>query len=70
MEMTGCSSPASIAELQGKFARAWFDRMTSSFIMMGTMVLTAQAAATMPIQETYLLNPGLSRVLPGSLPLS
>jgi len=56
MEMTGCSSPVSIAELQGKFARAWFDRMTSSFIMMGTMVLTAQAAAMMPIQETVFAN--------------
>jgi hypothetical protein len=56
MEMTGCSSPASFAELQGKFARAWFDRMTSSFIMMGTMALTAQAAAMMPIQETVFAN--------------
>jgi hypothetical protein len=56
MEMTGCSSPASIADLHGKFARAWFDRMTSSFIMMGTMVLTAQAAAMMPIQETVFAN--------------
>jgi O-methyltransferase involved in polyketide biosynthesis len=56
MEMSGCSCPASFAELQGKLARAWFDRMTSSFIMMGTIVLTAQAAAMMPIQETVLAN--------------
>jgi O-methyltransferase involved in polyketide biosynthesis len=56
MEMTGCSCPASFAELQGKFARAWFDRMTSSFIMIGTMVLTAQAAAMMPNQETVFAN--------------
>jgi hypothetical protein len=56
MEMTGCSSPASIADLQGKFARAWFDRMTSSFIKMGTMVLSAQAAAMIPIQETVFAN--------------
>jgi O-methyltransferase involved in polyketide biosynthesis len=56
MEMAGCSRPASFAELQGKFARAWFDRMTSRFIMMGTMVLTAQAAAMMPIQETVFAN--------------
>jgi hypothetical protein len=44
------------AELQAKFARAWLDRMTSSFIMMGTMVLSAQAAAMMPIQETVFAN--------------
>jgi O-methyltransferase involved in polyketide biosynthesis len=56
MEMTGCSGPASFAELQGKFARAWFDRMTSRFISMGTMILTAQAAAMMPIQETVFAN--------------
>jgi hypothetical protein len=56
MQMTGCSSPASFAELQGKFARAWLDRMTAGFIMMGTMVLTAQAAAMMPIQKTVFAN--------------
>jgi Phasin protein len=56
MEMTGCSCPASFAELQGKFARAWFARVTSSFIMMGTIIVTAQAAAMMPIQETVFAN--------------
>jgi O-methyltransferase involved in polyketide biosynthesis len=56
MDMTGCSSPASFAALQGKFARAWFDRVASSFIMMGTMVLSAQAAVMMPIQETVFAN--------------
>jgi hypothetical protein len=56
MEMTACSCPGSFAELQGKFARAWFNRRTSSFIMMGTMVLTARAAAMMPIQETVFAN--------------
>jgi hypothetical protein len=56
MEMTGCSCLASFGELQGKFARAWLDRITSSFIMMGTMVLSAQAAAMMPIQETVFAN--------------
>jgi O-methyltransferase involved in polyketide biosynthesis len=55
-EMTACSCPTSLAELQGKLARAWFDRMTSSFIMMGTMVLNAQAAAMMPIQDTVFAN--------------
>jgi hypothetical protein len=56
MEMTDCTCPASFAELQGRFARAWFDRMTSSLIMMGTMALTAQAAAVTPIQETVFAN--------------
>jgi O-methyltransferase involved in polyketide biosynthesis len=56
MEMTACSCPASFAVLQGKFARAWFNRITSSFITMGIMVLAAQAAAMTPIQETVLAN--------------
>jgi hypothetical protein len=56
MEMTACSCPASFVELQGKFARAWFNRRTSSFIMMGTMMLTARATAMMPIQETVFAN--------------
>jgi O-methyltransferase involved in polyketide biosynthesis len=56
MEMTGCSCPVSLAAFQGKFARAWFNRMTSGFISMGIMVLNAQAAAMIPIQETVLAN--------------
>jgi O-methyltransferase involved in polyketide biosynthesis len=56
MEMTACTGPASFAELQGKFARAWFNRITSGFITMGIMVLAAQAAAMTPIQETVLGN--------------
>jgi monomeric isocitrate dehydrogenase len=56
MEMTSCSRPVSFAELQGKFVRAWFSPMTSSFITMGITVLTAQAAAMMPIQETVFAN--------------
>jgi O-methyltransferase involved in polyketide biosynthesis len=57
IEMTSCSCPASFAEFfQGKFARAWFNRMTSSFITMGIVALTAQAAAMMPIQETVFAN--------------
>jgi hypothetical protein len=56
MEMTGCSCPASFAELQGKFARTWFNRMTSSFITMGIMVRTARAAAISPIQKTVFAN--------------
>jgi Phasin protein len=55
-EMTACFCPTSLAELQGKLARAWFDRMTSSLIMMGTMMLNAQAAAMMPIQDTVFAN--------------
>ncbi len=56
MEMTACSCPVSFAEWQGKFARAWFNRMSSSFIAMGIMVLAAQGAAMTPIQETVLAN--------------
>jgi hypothetical protein len=38
------------------FEGAWFNRMTSSFITMGIIVLTARAAAMMPIRETVFAN--------------
>jgi hypothetical protein len=56
IEMTGCSSPVALAEAQGRFARAWFDRVTSSFITMGLLALTTQAAAMAPIRQTVVAN--------------
>ncbi len=56
IEMTSCSSPAALAEAQGRFVRAWFDRVTSSFITMGMLALNAQAAAMAPIRHTVIAN--------------
>jgi hypothetical protein len=56
MELTGCSTPELFAKWQGNFAHAWFNRMTSSFIMMGILALTAQSAAMSPIQQTVFAN--------------
>jgi O-methyltransferase involved in polyketide biosynthesis len=56
IEMTGCSGPAAWAEAQGRFARAWLSRATSSLDTMGMLVLTAQAAAMAPIRQTVVAN--------------
>jgi len=56
MEMTVCSNPASLAEAQGRFAHAWFDRAAANFITMGRLALTVQVAAMAPIQQTVLAN--------------
>lgn len=56
LEMTGCRSPAALAEAQGRFARAWFSRVTSSWIEMGIRAFEAQSAAMAPIRQTVLAN--------------
>jgi O-methyltransferase involved in polyketide biosynthesis len=56
IEMTGCSSPAAWAEAQSRFARAWLSRATSSLNTMGMLMLTAQAAAMVPIRQTVTAN--------------
>ena len=56
MEMTGCFSPAALAEAQSRFARAWFTRATSRWIAMGNRVFEAQAAAMAPIRQTVVAN--------------
>lgn len=56
IEVTGFSGPAAWAEAQGRFARAWLSRATSSFNTMGMLVLTAQAAAMAPILQTVSAN--------------
>jgi hypothetical protein len=54
--MTGCASPAALAEEQGRFVRAWFSRSTSSFLTMGMLALNAQAAAMAPIRQAVVAN--------------
>jgi hypothetical protein len=54
--MAGCSSPAALAEAQGRFALAWFERAASTFIAMGMLALNAQDAAMAPIRQTVTAN--------------
>ena len=56
IEMAGCSSPATLAKAQSRFARAWFSRAASSCIALGMLALTAQAAAMAPIRQTVVAN--------------
>jgi O-methyltransferase involved in polyketide biosynthesis len=56
MEIAECASPAAFAEAQGRFALACFSRAASSFIKLGMLALTAQAAAMAPIHATVVAN--------------
>jgi hypothetical protein len=56
IEMTGCSSPAALAEAQSRFVRAWLTRATSNWITIGIQVFEAQAAAMAPIRQTVVAN--------------
>jgi hypothetical protein len=54
--MAGCSSPAALAAVQGRFALAWFGRAASNFIAMAMLTLSAQDAAMAPIRQTVGAN--------------
>jgi O-methyltransferase involved in polyketide biosynthesis len=54
--MTGCSSPAALAQVQSTFARAWLARAASSWIAMGIWAFGAQSAAMAPIRQTVVAN--------------
>jgi O-methyltransferase involved in polyketide biosynthesis len=56
IDMTGCSSPATLVEAQSRFARAWFSRAASSFIALGGLALASQAATMAPIRRTVVAN--------------
>jgi hypothetical protein len=54
--MTGCSSPVTLVQAQGRFTLEWFNRAVSDFIAMGMLALGAQEAAMLPIQQTVFAN--------------
>jgi hypothetical protein len=54
--MTGCSSPVTLVQAQGRFTLEWFDRAVSNFIAMGMLALGAQEAAMLPIHQTVFAN--------------
>jgi hypothetical protein len=56
MAMAGCIGPMALAAEQGLFALAWFDRVISSCIAMGTLALNAPAAAMAPIRQRVEAN--------------
>ncbi len=56
IEMSRCCKPAALAEAQGRYARAWFSRMTSGWIAMGILAFEAQSAAMAPIRQTVVAN--------------
>ena len=56
IEMSGCFSPVALAGAQGRFARAWFARATSSWIAMGIRAFEAQSAAMAPIRQAVIAN--------------
>jgi hypothetical protein len=56
LEMASCASPVAMAEAQGQFALAWFNRAASNFFAMGILALGAHQAAMAPIQQTVAAN--------------
>jgi O-methyltransferase involved in polyketide biosynthesis len=56
MEMSRCGSLTALAEAQGSFARAWFDRLTSRLLLLGVGLVEAQSAAMAPIRQTVVAN--------------
>lgn len=56
VEMATCANPMAMMEAQSKFAREWFDRAASNFMVLGMMALSAQAAALSPLQVAVAAN--------------
>jgi hypothetical protein len=54
--MAACTNPMAMAEAQGEFALAWFNRATTNFFAMGMLALGVHEAAMVPIQETVTAN--------------
>jgi hypothetical protein len=56
IEMTRCVSPAALAEVQSRFACAWFSRTASSWIALGALAMASQAATMAPIRQTVVAD--------------
>jgi len=56
LAMTGCCSPAALAQAQSRFAHAWLARATTGWIAMGIWAFAAQSAAMAPIRQTVVAN--------------
>jgi hypothetical protein len=56
LDMAGCADPFALAEAQGKFAMAWFDRATTNMVAMSMLALQAHDAAMEPIRDVVAAN--------------
>lgn len=56
IDMATCANPLAMAEAQGQFALAWFNRAATNFFALGILALGVQSAALVPIQETIAAN--------------
>jgi hypothetical protein len=56
LSLATCANPVAMAEAQGQFALAWFNRAASNFFAIGLMALGVQQAAMVPIQQTIAAN--------------
>jgi O-methyltransferase involved in polyketide biosynthesis len=56
LAMASSTSPAALAQTQGRFALAWFEQAASNFMAIGVLALGAQEAALVPIQQTIAAN--------------
>jgi hypothetical protein len=56
LDMVTCSNPAALAEAQGRFALALFDRAAANLIAISLLALRAQDAVMAPIRETVEAN--------------
>jgi hypothetical protein len=56
LDMATCSDPFALAEVQNKFAMAWFDRATTNIVAMSMLALRAHDAAMEPIRDAVAAN--------------
>ena len=54
--LAACTGPMAMAEAQGQFASAWFNRAASNFFAIGLLALGVQQAAMVPIEQTIAAN--------------
>jgi hypothetical protein len=56
VSMAGCANPMAMAEAQGAFALAWFDRTATNVCAIFLLALGVHRAAMVPIQQTVAAN--------------
>jgi hypothetical protein len=56
LDMATCTDPFALAEVQSKFAMAWFDRATTNIVAMSMLALRAHDAAMEPIRDAVAAN--------------
>jgi hypothetical protein len=54
--IAACATPAAMAEAQGKFALAWFNRAATNFFALGMLGFGVQQAVMAPIRKTVAAN--------------